>query len=133
MCPADDRLFLVFRPIRLAVAMLVLSAAAALGQQTTATVTGQVTDPTGSVVTSAKVVLKNTDTNTTSTTTTGSSGDYLITLLRPGPYTLTVTAPGFQEYSRSGVVLEVNQTMKIDVPLTIGQVTQKTEVSATPS
>ncbi len=133
MCPANDRLRIVFRPPRLAVAMLVLSAAAALGQQTTATVTGQVTDPTGSVVTSAKVVLKNTDTNTTSTTTTGSSGDYVITLLRPGPYTLTVTAPGFQEYSRSGIVLEVNQTMKIDVPVTIGQVTQKTEVSATPS
>jgi hypothetical protein len=107
--------------------------AAALGQQTTATVTGQVTDPSGSVVPAARIVLTNTDTNTTSTTVAGSSGNYVLTLLRPGPYTLTVTSAGFQEYSQSGIVLEVNQTMKADVSLTIGQVSQKTEVSGEPS
>ena len=106
---------------------------AAFGQQTTATVTGQVTDPSGSIVTGARVTLTNTDTNTSGSTTTGSSGDYVLTLLRPGPYTLLVTSVGFQEYSQSGIVLEINQTMKIDVALTIGQVTQKTEVTGEPS
>lgn len=122
-----------FRPILLALGVLSLLTAPAIGQQTTATITGQVTDPTGSVVSGAKIVLTNTDTNTDSTTVTGSSGNYVLTLLRPGPYTLTVTSPGFQEYSRPGIVLEINQTMKIDVPLTIGQISQKAEVSAEPS
>jgi hypothetical protein len=118
---------------RLALVTLGLAATAAFGQQTTATVTGQVTDPSGSIVTGARVTLTNTDTNTSGSTTTGSGGDYVLTLLRPGPYTLSVTSVGFQEYSQSGIVLEINQTMKIDVALTIGQVTQKTEVTGEPS
>ena len=81
--------------------MLGLAATAAFGQQTTATVTGQVTDPSGSIVTGARVTLTNTDTNTSGSTTTGSSGDYVLTPPpRPGPYTLSVTSVGFQEYSQ---------------------------------
>lgn len=133
MFTANECLAVLSRRIRLALVTLGLAATAAFGQQTTATVTGQVTDPSGSIVTGAQVTLTNTDTNTSGSTTTGSSGNYVLTLLRPGPYTLLVTSVGFQEYSQAGIVLEINQTMKIDVALTIGQVTQKTEVTGEPS
>ena len=56
-------------------------------------VTGTVTDPTGAVVSSATITLKSDATGETRTATSNASGAYRFALLRPGAYTLTVTAP----------------------------------------
>src|ERR1700757_4665661 len=81
---------------------VVCASAIAIGQQTTASVTGQVQDSTGAVVTGAKVSITNTDTNIETSTQSGETGDYLLTLLPPGNYKLTITHPGFKTYVQSG-------------------------------
>jgi len=72
----------------------------------------------------------NLDTNISKCTTTGSSGDYLVPLLRPGRYSLTVSQTGFRTYAQTGIVLEVNQKANIDLTLEVGQLTDRVEVSA---
>jgi hypothetical protein len=106
-----------------------LLSAAAVGQETTATVTGQVQDSTGAVISGAKVTITNTDTNTSRSTTTGSTGDYVITLLRPGNYSLSVSLTGFKTYVQSGIVLEINQRLKLDVALAVGEITENVQVT----
>jgi hypothetical protein len=107
----------------------ITTAAATFSQTTTATVTGQVQDASGSIVLAAKVTITNTDTNISNSTATGPTGDYVLTLLRPGKYELTVSHPGFKSYVQSGIVLEINQKLKIDVSLPIGSVTENVQVT----
>jgi hypothetical protein len=97
-------------------------------QQTTATVTGQVQDASGAIVLGAKITITNTDTNISNSTETGPTGDYVLTLLRPGNYKLTVSHAGFKSYVQSGIVLEINQKLKIDVSLPVGNVTENVQV-----
>src|SRR5215472_143397 len=98
------------------------------GQEVTATVTGVVTDSSGGVVTGATVTAKNVDTNFSSSTRTSGSGDYVITLLPPGNYKLTVSQSGFKTFEQTGIRLEINQRAKIDVPLSVGQVSETVSV-----
>jgi hypothetical protein len=108
---------------------LIATAALAFGQETTATVTGQVQDSSGALVVGAQVTITNTDTNIESSVETGSTGDYVLTLLRPGKYRLTVSHPGFKTYVQSGLVLEINEKLKVDVSLPVGSVTENVQVT----
>src|SRR5438105_15415770 len=63
--------------------------------QSTASVHGRVTDPSGAVITNASVQLLRVDTNVTRETSTNSEGFYEIVQLAPGSYRLTVAASGF--------------------------------------
>ncbi len=60
---------------------------------------------------------------------TGSQGEYVLTLLRPGKYQLTISHAGFRTHERSNIVLEVNEKANIDVRLEVGQATEKVEVT----
>src|SRR5690348_16389053 len=66
-------------------------------------ITGVVTDPSGAIVPNATVTLKNDASGETQTTKTSSSGQYRFSLLRPGPYSINVHAPGFQALARKTV------------------------------
>src|SRR5580704_11662816 len=101
---------------------------AVFGQEVTATVTGVVSDSSGGVVAGATVTATNVDTNISSSSVTGGSGEYVITLLRPGNYKLSVSQPGFKTFEQTGIRLEVNQRAKIDVPLSVGQLSEKVQV-----
>jgi carboxypeptidase family protein len=72
----------------------------------------------------AKIVATNQDTNFSRETATNSSGEYSLTDLPPGPYTLTVSAPGFQTSKRTGVVVTVQTVTRANVSLGIGQLTE---------
>src|SRR5690349_21463317 len=67
-------------------------------------ITGTVTDPSGAVVSGATVMLKGDAQGTTRTSTTGSNGAFRFSLLSPGNYTLTVTAPGFSKAESKAAV-----------------------------
>jgi hypothetical protein len=93
-------------------------------QVTTGTFLGFVTDASGAVLGGAKVTATNEATGLTRTVTTGSTGEYVIALLPVGRYTLTFEAPNFKRLGVKGVTLELDQKVKIDVGLEVGQITE---------
>ncbi len=93
-------------------------------------ITGSVTDPSGSAIPGATVAIRNINTNQTRETRTGDAGLYTVTTLPVGDYRLTATAPGFQRVEVTDIKLDVNATLRVDVAMTVGQVTETVEVAA---
>jgi len=108
---------------------LCLSAGFAAGQ-TFGEITGEVRDQSGAVVPAVPVTVTNTGTNAARTTNTNDAGVYSFPDLVPANYQVKVVAPGFQPQARTGIDLQVQQTVRIDFNLTVGQSTQTIEVSA---
>ena len=108
-----------------------LLAATLYGQGERATVTGTVTDPTGSIVVGAQVAIRNVATNVTSRTTTNASGIYYLPALPPGRYELRVESGGFRPAVVSNIPLGVGLNATLDVKLELGTVAEAVEVQAT--
>lgn len=120
--------------LRLIAAMaffLVLTGLPALAQNAQGTIVGHVTDPSGAVVVGATVTVTNVDTGVKLTYKTNSNGDYVAPALNPGNYSVSVDAPGFSAGKSSGLILEVQQTLRQDFSLKVGNVSNTVEVSAT--
>jgi len=103
----------------------------ALAQQSSATVNGVVTDPSGAAIANAKVELTNVGTGVSRTTATNADGAYLFLNVVPGPYTMRAAAPGFSEISQPQTTLEVNQTATFDFHMKVGASQQSVTVEAT--
>ncbi len=101
----------------------------ASGQQATAQITGTIRDTSHAIVVSAKVTLRNTETNIARSVASNKDGDYLFTLVPIGTYELSVEQTGFSTYVRKGITLEINQNAHLDVDLKIGTANQVVEVS----
>lgn len=110
-------------------ALLTVVSVVCWAQEFRGTVSGAVTDPSGAAVSNAKVTALETRTNTRTQTTTDSSGQYVIPFLAPGTYNLTFEAQGFTQATRSGIVLQADEHPVIDKRLTVGDVSQKVEVT----
>jgi Carboxypeptidase regulatory-like domain len=100
-------------------------------QSFTAAMTGTVTDQTGAVVAGAKVEIRNTGTNEVRALTTDAAGLYTASQLAPGQYQLSVTAPSFKNFIKTGIVLEGSQRAEHNAQLQLGSAGQSVEVSAT--
>jgi uncharacterized surface anchored protein len=98
--------------------------------QENANINGTATDPSGALVRNASVKLVNTETGDSRTGVTNGSGIFNFSGLRIGHYTLTVSAPGFKVSSKSGIVLNVAQTLEEDVVLEVGTAGQTVSVEA---
>jgi hypothetical protein len=104
-------------------------ATSAWAQASMGTITGTITDPQGSVVTGAKVTIKNTQTDVTFNTTTTSSGVYSATSLNPGQYQVTVSASGFKSSVRDSVTLQVSDRLVLDFKLAVGSISETVSVT----
>src|SRR6266852_8150457 len=98
-----------------------------------ATVTGRVTDQSGALVTGSQIGITAVDTGTIHNAVTNSEGLYTIPSLPIGAYTFQATAPGFQTYVQTGILLRVNDNVQINVILKVGQVGERVEVQANAS
>ena len=116
-----------FRGMRL-VALGVISALTAFGQQSTGAISGTVSDQQGAVIPGAQVEVMNTSTNAAFSTTTNESGRYVAPGLAVGEYEISAESAGFKRAVRSGVTLQVNQNAEINLTLEVGQVTEVVEV-----
>jgi hypothetical protein len=97
----------------------------------TASISGTVTDPSGAIVAGATVTATNVDTGVATTQPTNASGFYSFQSLPLGNYTIDVNQSGFKEYAQTGLVLDVNSALVIDVKLQVGASSEKVEVSST--
>ncbi len=105
---------------------------AGLAQQLGATLTGTVSDPSGAFVPGATLLVHNDDTGVdVRSVVTNDAGNFNITNLAAGHYTVTVNSGGFQTYIARNVILNVAEKHTFDVQLKTGQVSQTVEVTAT--
>src|SRR5271170_7323958 len=98
-------------------------------QSTFGSLSGTVTDSSGSAIPAAQVVLTSLATGATQTLTTGGDGLYTFVNLNPGDYRLEVQKDGFKHYRREPVTVQVGQSFRIDPALEVGAVTQTVEVT----
>lgn len=133
----EPRRGLLIRPgwqwLALVVFVLVASFAANAQMAGTGAISGTVTDPTGAVIPNATVTATAVDTNVNAVRTTTSAGDFNITPLNPGVYTVTVTANGFEKYEQKQVTVDALQTVAVKVKLTVGGAQMTITVSNAPS
>src|SRR5271155_256664 len=99
---------------------VILTLVCAAGAQTSASINGTVTDPSGALVQHATVIATNTATNIDHTADTGTSGVYSITQLPPGPYDVTIEKTGFRPVRFAFLTLTVDQALTLDAKLEVG-------------
>src|SRR4051812_44597529 len=108
-------------------------AASVFAQSDRGTITGTVSDPAGAVVASAPIQAKNVGTGVEYSAATSTTGNYTILQLPPGSYQINVAVPGFKKYSRSGLTVEVAQTLRVDIALQVGSATESVTVTESAS
>jgi len=113
--------------LRIAVLAVLLNAFA-FTQDFSATILGQVTDPSGAAVPSATVKATRVDTNLTVETKTNANGFYTIPFLNPGIYTVEVSAAGFMTLKREDITLATADKLNLPLKLQIGQMAQEVTV-----
>src|ERR1051325_11539757 len=97
-----------------------LAVSASFAQSTFGSFTGTVKDPSGAVIPGAEVEVINQGTGATRKMTTTSAGVFNAPSLDLGTYRVRVTANGFNTYDHAYLVLRSNQTINLDVELTLG-------------
>src|SRR5215475_7280194 len=111
--------------------MFLLSAA--IGQvATTGKITGIVTDPSGAVLANATVTATSLALFAKRSTTTHADGSYLLDLLPPGEYDVTVSQTGFRAFTQTGIVLTAGFTATVSPKLQVGEVSQAVTVEGEP-
>jgi len=109
--------------------LLVVSVATLLAQRGTQ-LTGRITDPTDAVVPGADVTVTNEDTGIRRETRSNELGYYVVPLLQPGRYAVTVQKQGLRPIRRSGITLEVDQAARVDFVMEVGTVSETVQVTA---
>jgi hypothetical protein len=113
-------------------ALCILTACFATGlfaQDISGTIEGTVLDPTGAAVPKAKLTITNTDRNLViRTVTTEETGVYSAPLLPIGHYSISVEAAGFKTDTRTEIVLNVNDVLKINFAMQVGSINETVEV-----
>jgi len=113
----------------LAVATTLLPVVPAFAQAVTGTLLGTVTDPDHLPVPAATVTIVEVNTNVVATISTNAAGYYAASL-RDGAYQVRVAAPGFKAAVSSAVTLPVNDTIRVDIDLQLGDVQETVVVNA---
>lgn len=111
-----------------AVLVLLLASGGVYGQ-TTATITGIVTDSTGAVVPGVEITVTNVATRQARSVITNEVGRYYATALNPGGYEVLASLPGFNNVLHSGITLTVGTEFVIDFKLVPGQVSETVDVT----
>lgn len=96
---------------------------------TTGALAGMVSDPTGAAIPGAKVSITSQATGTVHATETQINGHYLLPLLQPGQYTVTVEKTGFQTAKQANIAIAVATTGALDFKMQLGSSTQTVEVT----
>ena len=102
----------------------------AVAQIESGTFVGTVHDASGAVVSGAVVTVTNVETNVAHKTTTNEQGEYNVSHLIPGVYSVSVEQAGFKTAVESNIKLDITQVLRVDFSLVPGVVSEHIEVSA---
>ena len=106
----------------------VILATAGASAQSTSTLTGVVTDPSGAVVPNAQVKIHSVATAVDRNVVTDNAGIYVAPSLQPGDYEIETTAAGFSAYKVQKVTLDVDQHVTINMHLAVSSAGETIEV-----
>jgi carboxypeptidase family protein len=112
--------------------LMFASVASIHAQQTTGSIVGTVTDQSSAVVNTATVKATNVDTGFSRSAPTNGYGQYRIDYLPIGKYTVELAAAGFRRFVQENLVLNVEQTLTVDIALSVGTATETITVSSAP-
>ena len=116
--------------IRISFMLSLLAAGVVFAQAELATITGSITDSHKAVIPGAKIIVRNMDTQNVHAAVANHEGYYTVPELPPGPYTMDVAIEGFDTHRTKGIVLEVAQTLRMDVEMKVGSITNTIDVVA---
>jgi len=120
-----------FRTVVLSLSFLIsVFSFSAHAQSTYGSVAGSVTDSSGASITEAKVTLTNLGTAEKRDQSSGADGLFTFVNLFPGQYRIDVEKDGFKHFVRSPIVVEVQQSTRVDAALQVGEVSQIVEVTS---
>ena len=122
-------MFQTVRRIFLPSFFLAAFSAVALGQTGTSSITGTVSDATGSAIPGVGIAVINQDTGARLETISNEAGAYRVASLPPGTYRIEAELPGFNRLTRGPLTLLVSQTLAIDLQLQVGQVNETVNVT----
>jgi Carboxypeptidase regulatory-like domain/TonB dependent receptor len=123
------RNFLKFN-LFLTIVAIILSTVPVSGQTSNGTILGTITDSSHAVMANVQVSLTDTGTNSQRSETTNATGYFVFSNLAPGTYRVDVEQPGFQKTVRSDIGLDANTTVRVDLQMTPGAVTETVDVTA---
>ncbi len=107
-----------------------LSLGMCFAQSFTGSILGTVRDSSGAFVPGAAVTVVNAGTNARTQVRSDDSGNYSTQMLQPGLYKVEAAAPGFKRYLQEGVTLQVQQQARVDITLTVGEVTESVMITS---
>src|SRR5208337_2434321 len=116
----------------LVVVLLISATVIGFAQVDTGSLVGTVKDASGAVLPNVSVTATNVDTGVPTSAKTELSGNYVITPLHIGRYSVSVEVTGFRREIRKDIVLDVQQTIKLDFTLQVGSISETMEVSGAP-
>jgi hypothetical protein len=96
----------------------------------TGSISGVVTDPAGAVVPGVKVIATSTSTNVQTVAVTDAKGFYNLPTLNVDTYDVTVGQQGFRDYRQTGVKIDANSALRVDIKLELGTVTNTVSVKS---
>jgi hypothetical protein len=111
-------------------AALAVAPSVANGQAVTGTLLGNVTDSSGAALPGATVTATEVQTNISRSTVTNQTGYYILSSLQNGTYEVSAEMQGFKKVIRQNVRVDVNTTIRIDLSLELGQLTETVTVAA---
>jgi hypothetical protein len=117
-----------FAPIFVIVTLLF--APSLLLADVTGSILGVVRDPSQAVIKGARITITNTQTNLSQQTVSADDGSYRFLALPVGTYRLNATVAGFQQFNATDIVLKVNDQLRVDIPLTVGNVKEEISIAA---
>jgi hypothetical protein len=99
-------------------------------QVTTGSIVGTVTDPAGQPIPGAQVSIEDLDKGTSVSVVSDANGNFAAPFLIPGTYTVSVELQGFRKWVHSGIILQVNDRLRVDAALEVGRIEETTTVTA---
>src|SRR6266567_7300659 len=115
----------------LALAMFWTASTPAPAQEARATLSGTITDPSGSSIIGAHVRITNLETGIALSAQSNEVGQYRLLFINPGAYRLSVEMAGFRTFVREGIQLTLGQAATLDIPLQVGAQSETVTVAAT--
>src|SRR5215472_6393916 len=96
----------------------------------TGSILGGVHDPSGAAIPGVHITVTNIETNLTQETVSAGDGSYKFLVLPVGTYKLVATGSGFEQFTTTGIVLKVNDQLRIDIAMKVGSIQEEVSVAA---